>query len=229
MFALLTRQRVTMLFQYTHIDAQSIRLVRFHRNTTSSDVHLVLEQQNRYWEDAVHYISLACISKDDEKDSVTLNGRSRLVPLAVKQALKHLFEHDARAGRYWVSSVCINHGNEAEKEQQYSQKSRIYSSADKLIIWLDTREKQSMTALATICKYPQLWTDPERESVESLSSKLSAWQIQTFGQTSPLQHRNAVLICGKYESSLDAYRQHAESQKGLRSNVSDDGKITSVI
>lgn len=127
-----------MLFQYAHLLKGSIRLVRFHPDTTPSSISLTLEHESRYSDRNVHYTALAYEPQEPggEMSEVLLQGRSRRVPRTLWQALSALVEHHDTGGRFWIDYVCVNQNNEAEKMDHQARLSSIHASADQVLLWL---------------------------------------------------------------------------------------------
>lgn len=132
-----------MIFQYASLLGGSIRLVRFHPTSTPLNIHLILEHQERYFENNVHYKALTYESHDEtgEMKEITLQGRTKLIPRTLWRALSALLlllvdEHHDTSGRFWVDYVCVNQRDDAERLVHQRRISEIYASADEVLLWL---------------------------------------------------------------------------------------------
>lgn len=131
-----------MIFQYAHLLKGSIRLVRFHPNSTPASIHLTLEHQERYPEKNVHFTALAYNfqASDGEMQDITLQGRTKLIPRTLWQALSALVEHHDTSGRFWIDYVCVNQRDEVEIKTHKSLLPSIYASADEVLLWLGSAD-----------------------------------------------------------------------------------------
>lgn len=129
-----------MIFQYAQLPKGSIRLVRFHPNSTPASIHLTLEHQERYVDKNVHYTALAYETKERNSDmkDITLQGRTKMIPQPLWQALSALVAHHDTSRRFWIEYVCVNQGDDAEKLAHKTSLSRIYASADEVLLWVDS-------------------------------------------------------------------------------------------
>lgn len=127
-----------MIFQYAHLLKNSLRLVRFHPNSTPSSIHLILEHQDRYFDKDVHYNALAYVPQGSavEFKDITLQGRTKLVPSNLWYALSALVESHDISGRFWVEYVCVNQRDEAEKARHRRDLEGIYRAADEVLVWM---------------------------------------------------------------------------------------------
>ncbi|CZT18583.1 uncharacterized protein RCC_04427 [Ramularia collo-cygni] len=127
-----------MIFQYAHLLKGSIRLARFHPDSTPARISLTLEHEQRYADRNVHFTALAYEpqASDAEMSEILLQGRTRRVPQRLWQALSALVDHHDTSGRFWIDYVCINQNNEAEKHDHKSRLADIHASADEVLLWL---------------------------------------------------------------------------------------------
>ncbi|KAK4555648.1 hypothetical protein LTR86_007401 [Recurvomyces mirabilis] len=80
-----------------------------------------------------------------------------------------VLRHKYQEVRVWVDALCINQANDIEKDHQVSRMGRIYSKAQRTIIWLgehDASSRQAMTFVAQILNPDFLsrdtWLDDQR-------------------------------------------------------------------
>ncbi|KAK4610109.1 hypothetical protein CLAFUW4_14203 [Fulvia fulva] len=132
-----------MLFQWSRLEAGTIRLVRFLPYSTPSNLYLALEHRFGYWEEAVQYKALSYVHGDHtNRKSVTLAGRSFMITANLYAALAAVYARGEGDCWLWVDQLCMNHQNIAEKNSQVAQMGSIYASADKVLAWL--RPQDSM-------------------------------------------------------------------------------------
>lgn len=129
-----------MIFQYAHLLKGSIRLVRFHPDSTPASISLTLEHEAKYQDHNVHFTALAyeAAKSGGEMKDVLLQGRTRRVPRTLWQALSLMVQHHDTSGRFWIDYVCVNQNNEAEKLDHKARLPSIYASADKVLLWLNS-------------------------------------------------------------------------------------------
>ncbi|KAH9204779.1 heterokaryon incompatibility protein-domain-containing protein, partial [Leptodontidium sp. 2 PMI_412] len=74
----------------------------------------------------------------DDKSMAILVNDQRLFISRTVYAILCSFESDRslEPRRVWVDSICINQGNEAEKQWQVGLMQRVYSQAEKVIAWM---------------------------------------------------------------------------------------------
>lgn len=195
-----------MLFQYTHLATNAIRLVRFAPSSTPSDIHLTLQHQERYYEERSDYTALWCDPYDSPSKSVTLQGRTRVVPGTVWDALSAvLAHHKSPAGsRFWVEALCVNARDEVEKQQQLAQRTRIYGCAERVVVWAGSAEADGSTALNTPSQLgaggdvsrgqEQLkGTDLDAAAVDNLAGKIKLDSLPEYVKGA----KNVLVMCGK--------------------------------
>lgn len=210
-----------MLFQYAQIAKDTIRLLRFHPRSTPTDLHLTLEHQARYFEEGAHYTVISYVPEGSESKSVVLNGRTRLVPATVHEALSCIFEHHQTSSRrYWVDALCINQRDEAERREQSRQIARIHSSADEILAWLGPADELTGAAFDAIHKRAESYPYPSildcsrgtahhvvPEQRETAAIELLSRRPYLTGAISNLLDEQAhhVLISGKYSCTMELY------------------------
>ena len=221
-----------MKFQYTHLQEDSIRLLRFSSYSTPGFLHGWLDHQRDYRSESAHYSAIWFDQKDssaDEKKTVTLNGRSLVLPDNLWYALSAILEHHhTGTTRYWGEAVCVNHQDLTERNEQVYRLPKIFSCADRVFVWLgpeDEHTEEAFTAISERAKscpciarlehqVTETQTKREAAAVESLSRKTS-FQNASRDLTG-LQNRNIVLICGKFSCSaeqFDHYHQTSTSRQ----------------
>jgi Heterokaryon incompatibility protein (HET) len=86
------------------------------------------------------------------RKSITLNGIPVLVTTNLYRALKRL---RARPGilRIWIDALCIDQSSAEEKSSQIPLMGKIYSQAEKVLIWVGEEEEDSGAAMALIQKW----------------------------------------------------------------------------
>lgn len=77
---------------------------------------------------------------------ISLNGYSFAVTANLESALRHL-RHDVSSRTFWIDAICIDQGNNAEKEQQVRVMHQIYDRAQHVIVWLGPESANSDLAM----------------------------------------------------------------------------------
>jgi hypothetical protein len=106
-----------------------------------------LEKSNRrpHPYDALSYVW----GGEDKLHSISIDGGDLPVTEQLRRALIHLRHHSTERV-LWVDAVCINQGNEREKEQQIQIMEKIYSQANCVIVWLGEEADDSDQVLQTL-------------------------------------------------------------------------------
>jgi hypothetical protein len=90
---------------------------------------------------------------------ITIDGQSFDVKRNLHSALLRLRNHSMDR-ILWIDAICINQGNQEEKEDQIQFMARIYSEAECVVVWLGEDADDSNQALGDIC------TAAEEESMD---------------------------------------------------------------
>ncbi|EME79146.1 uncharacterized protein MYCFIDRAFT_79731 [Pseudocercospora fijiensis CIRAD86] len=192
-----------MLFQYTYLTRSAIRLVRFHPLSTPSDIHLTLEHQENFSSSEAQYTVLSCPHSDGESKSLTLHGRTRMVPAPVWDALSAIQKHGDTQDqdRYWVNAVCVNPRDEDEKQYHVSQMEQIYASAQKVLAWSGQEDGHIENAgrKADPKRMDDIKLDEkDRDAVRQLLQRKFSQQDLAL-----VRHAKHVeLMCGKYRCDM---------------------------
>lgn len=141
-----------MIFQYAQLGANTIRLIRFHPRSTTSDLHITLAHQAGYSAQHVHYSVLTHepkVAPGEEQKAITLNGRTRMINANAWCALDAVWkthrhddeeEEDLLQQRFWLEALCVNYNDVVEVEGQRRLLSGIYAAADYVLLWLPSDE-----------------------------------------------------------------------------------------
>ena len=78
-----------------------------------------------------------CCGNQTPQDYITLNNTRVQIPATAAQALRGIRKTD-QALAVWIDAICINSKDPRERAQQVLLMSRIYSSAAKTIVWLES-------------------------------------------------------------------------------------------
>jgi len=131
----------------------SIRLLRLMPHTDeTADIHCELFEyslqnncQGTHLYEALSY----AWGNPDEKLPIFINKRSVNIPINLCAALLQLRNHSIER-ILWVDALCINQDNQQEKEHQIQLMARIYSQANRLLVWLGETADDSDLALEEI-------------------------------------------------------------------------------
>lgn len=215
---------ISMLFQYAQLAQDSIRLVEFHPSSTPSDIHLTLSHQSKYFDGAAHYSAIWYEAGDanSARKTVTLNGRTRTVPSTAWDALSTIVEHHGNDNKYWIDAVCINQQDEAEKNSHRRQFSRIFSSAEKVFVWLGRENADESTKRAFSAV--QNGAEPDSDQKAALQC-LAKRDVFVKASSSPeLRHENAILLSDKLECPMNAFERHLKSLGSFSEGSSGSGR-----
>lgn len=194
-----------MLFQYANLARDAIRLVQIHPSSTPADIHLILSHKSRYFERPAKYTAIwyPNTALDEERKPLTLNGRTRSVPLEAWNALSAICQHHDRATEYWIDAVCINQQDDSEKRAQLQQMGGIFSSADKVLLWLGSGDEAIGKAFSAI----EEGAAPDSNKVATAKSLSQSAPFIEILRRPELQQESAVLLSGKFECRLNAFQE----------------------
>ncbi|KAF7195287.1 Heterokaryon incompatibility protein 6, OR allele [Pseudocercospora fuligena] len=194
-----------MLFQYTYLARGAIRLVRFHPRSTPSDIHLTLEHQENYSSGELPYTVLSYPHSKDESKSLTLHGRTRMVPAPVWDALSAIQVHGDAEDRYWVDAICVNQRDETEKQEHAAQMEQIYSSAHKVLAWCgeeDGYAEQVFGSLRKKADHNRMDNDELDDQSKDAVGKLLQTKFSAQDQTLLRQAKHIELMSGRYRCDM---------------------------
>ncbi|KXS98607.1 hypothetical protein AC578_4323 [Pseudocercospora eumusae] len=204
-----------MLFQYTYLARGAIRLVRFHPRSTPSDIHLTLEHQENYVDGEPPYTVLSYNHSEEESKSLTLHGRTRMVPAPVWDALSAIQVHGDAQDRYWVDAICVNQRDENEKQEQTAQMEHIYSSAHKVLAWCGEEDGHMGKVFESLRKK----TDPIRmnndepdEQSKDAVEKLLQRKFSEQDQALLRQAKHVELMCGRSRCDMGLIDHHLQAK-----------------
>lgn len=92
--------------------------------------------------------------KDDMSHTVICSGKRMPIGLNLNDALQHIYvESDIAPPLLWVDAVCINQSDLAERAQQVSLMTSIYSNTSNVVVWLGKDDKDAHEAHALLSEY----------------------------------------------------------------------------
>ena len=141
-----------MLFQYTHVPRNAIRLLTFAPSSTPADISLNLHHQERYSDSSIKYNVLLYSPDLQLSKPLTLHGRTRLAPAPVWAALSAILQqHRSFVGTpLWIESLCVNQRDEAEVAGQRVEVPQIYTCAEQLLVWCGCSGENAETAFEAL-------------------------------------------------------------------------------
>lgn len=161
--------------------------------------------------------------------TIFLEGRPVPVAPNLESALRHLRRHDMPL-IIWVDAVCINQGNDQEKEHQVGLMHRIYAQAETTYVWLGDAADGSDKAIDFIAGCANLNVmDPmfQIHHIAPPSSALQAlfarsWWSRVWVIQEVLLSKNIVVKCGHKEAPFDSFVRLAEKEHKLRARLRTD-------
>jgi hypothetical protein len=130
--------------------SDSIRLLRLmpHKDETT-DIRCELFEYSL--QDGTHlYEALSYVwANPDKKLPIFMHDCSFNVTVNLHAALLRLRNHSMER-IVWVDALCIDQANQKEKEHQIHSMAKIYSQANRVIVWLGEAEDNSDQALEAI-------------------------------------------------------------------------------
>lgn len=99
---------------------------------------------------AVQYDALSYMWGDyNEKEMITVNGWNLMVARSLATALRHL-RHDLDDVTIWADSICIDQGNNTEKNVQVALMGQVYRTAKSVRIWLGEPGSETAPAMKLV-------------------------------------------------------------------------------
>ncbi|KAE9373140.1 HET-domain-containing protein [Stipitochalara longipes BDJ] len=224
-----TLEAASQLYSPLKSDEQEIRLITIEgADDSSADIHCQIETVNL--SSSPLYDALSYVWGDAKiRVSITLNGLSVQVTTNLYQALKRL---RARPGtsRIWIDALCIDQSSTDEKSSQIPLMGKIYSQAEKVLIWVGEEEEDSTAAMALIQKWgagaaaaqkhsvDAFWPNSLELTLQNVENPFDEREITAFGlflsrgywrrvwiiqEIVLSQHR--VLICGGEEVPYEQF------------------------
>ncbi|KAH8725911.1 heterokaryon incompatibility protein-domain-containing protein, partial [Phaeosphaeriaceae sp. PMI808] len=111
-----------------------IRTITLHAGTDSDPIHCTLDVVNLKAGPPYKALSYTWGPPGDTRE-ITIDGIVVPIRENLYQALYHL-RYPTTTRRLWIDAVCINQLNNAEKNSQVSQMSKIYAAAYEVLVWL---------------------------------------------------------------------------------------------
>jgi hypothetical protein len=137
MNALKPAPTVLEAFEYTPLDTKeaNFRLLKLLRRK-ERELECELLPQSLSGNEHIPYEAMSYASgSSDLVETILLDGCQYWITEDLHSALQSL-RLDDRDRFLWVDAICINQADEKERSQQVQQIAKIYSNADKVLIWL---------------------------------------------------------------------------------------------
>jgi hypothetical protein len=115
----------------------------------------------------------------DKKLPICMHNYRFDVTINLHAALSRLRNHSMERV-IWIDALCINQSNQKEKEQQIQYMARIYSQANRVIVWLGEAEDKSDQALEAIHVAPSKKSSEYLENGTVLRAVLALLQRSWF-------------------------------------------------
>lgn len=116
----------------------------------SSDEPIVCSLITTYLPSGKSFDALSyCWGAASSMDLLTVNGQDISVSSSVTAALRRL-RHETNELAIWVDQICINQGDDDERDEQVRLMAEIYSSAAQVHVWLGEGDVATWTALRII-------------------------------------------------------------------------------
>lgn len=154
------------------IDRHEIRLLRLMpNNDKSAAIRCQLFNHSLESQQGTHlYEALSYVWGGPKIVPICINGHHVLVTENLYAALWHL--RDCSFERtIWIDAICINQDDDKEKEQQIQSMAKIYSQANRVIVWLGKTADDSDQALQDICvaaRDNSIYLSNEKKSREAI-------------------------------------------------------------
>ena len=132
----------------------SIRLLQLlpRKEDPSSLRCTLVDYPLRHSDNSYHlYEALSYVwGSEDKPQSIIIDDQNLAITQNLYVVLLHLQNHSF-SRTIWVDAVCINQGDEKEKEHQIPLMAEIYAKASRVLVWLGDAEDCGDQALKAIC------------------------------------------------------------------------------
>ncbi|KAK7917700.1 hypothetical protein PG985_011308 [Apiospora marii] len=137
-------------YTYSHLDADSIRLLYIEPGDFNDDIRCSLETVKRNESPTYEALSYTW-GEPPETELIRVDEAEFYVRPNLYQALQRLRKHSQ--GRYlWVDAICINQSCIEEKSIQIQKMASVYSSASCVLAWLGADVPNSRLAMDFITR-----------------------------------------------------------------------------
>lgn len=137
--------------------------------------------------------------ESSELYTLWINGTRISITYNLFQAL-HQIRHPTKSRDLWIDAVCINQRSSNEKNHQVRQMYKIYSIANRVLIWLGEADDSSSDAMAVLGGTGKLtyyyglpWTQ-----VKSIFERVWWTRVWTF-QEAIAANDASLVLCGKHQ------------------------------
>ncbi|KAI1417224.1 HET-domain-containing protein [Hypoxylon sp. FL1857] len=216
-------------YEYEPLDADSreIRMLKIHPSLRASSTikcSLIIANLDKLDDDSVPFAFYEALSYTwgdaTGKVTIKLDGCPFEVTRNLAAALRRL--RAKRGCRFlWVDAICINQGDDRERNSQVALMGHIYRSAEQVLIWLGREADGSKKAMQLIFSVADLYTE-ESDVAASLANEAyrARWQDVARLFDRPYWRRvwvrqeialakGIVVLCGDRMMSWDAFVEGA--------------------
>lgn len=149
----------TSWYSELNVEAGDIRLVTLHPDQAGAIVKCSLVQVPLQQVKSYEALSYTWGDPGDTKP-IILDGRRFNVTKNLEAALRHLrYEEDDRI--IWIDAICINQNDVLERNLQVRRMLKIYSSAERVVVWLGEGTEKSDKAMDFIIRISKSVASPE--------------------------------------------------------------------
>lgn len=233
-----------MKFQYTHLQPGSIRLFRFSQYATPTFIHGWLDHHSDYRNSSDAYSAIKYWDPDGaeaQQKSITLNGRSFMVPAVLWQALSSAVRYHNNGQSFWIEALSINAGDPREHGYQVAQMPSILACAKEVLVWIGDEDENSNAAFATL----RTWSSTHRSASSNeykageevhlednagesaiMQSILRRESVRNaLDQPDVLQQRNVSVICGQHKCDIATLAYYRRSLTTTNSASGGPGSV----
>lgn len=143
--------KVSIQYPYSPLEKGDIRLLRLQQGPGNEIIQCNLLEKSLDFRPVYEALSYAWGKHTDLHHTIWIDGVPVLARENLYQALLSL-RKPKQDRMLWVDAACINQSDDVEKSSQINQMGRIYSQAEKVIVWIGPASIHSSIALRFVQK-----------------------------------------------------------------------------
>ena len=110
------------------------------------------------------------MESDQKQRPIFVNGKSFHIHSSLDAALRQLRQHDQER-RLWIDAICINQEDNEEKSAPVALMRKVYSNAQRVVVWLGKSSFDSDAAINFIQLLTQVAGRDDEDEWRKLFSK----------------------------------------------------------
>ncbi|PPQ91384.1 hypothetical protein CVT25_004151 [Psilocybe cyanescens] len=161
--------------------------------------------------------------------TIVIDGHRVSITPNLESALQHL-RHPSLPLVIWVDAVCINQGDNEEKEHQVNLMRKIYTQAKTTFVWLGPAADESEKAIDFIARTDSIKVTDPTFKIEDLSPPWTAlqalfarsWWSRVWVIQEVFLSKDIIVKCGRQEIPFETFHRLALKEYLVRRRLRND-------